>query len=311
MWLFAILASACTGAYFYSRRKLRTGLASQSKIIPTAAGPVEYVDIGQGPVVVHMHGMLGGYDHWKWCQFLIKAGFRVIVPSRPGYLRTPLANGKTPAEQAAMLAALLDALHINHVALYAYSQGGNSSLEFAMAYPERCWGLILFSAVTRPIPEASKNLPYMRLLMASDFLLWLLKPVLLPWIMAQAKKALPENVQQNKNDLAGIQEIFTAFFQANLRGQGLVNDFINTAYWPGLPLDRLATPTLVMQGGKDIFARPGDSLLAAQTIPGARYLFLQEAGHEAIITSVDQIQPEVLSFLNSNIPVLEAAREKI
>jgi pimeloyl-ACP methyl ester carboxylesterase len=307
MWISGILASAFAGAYFYSRRKLRTGLASQSKIIQTSAGPVEYIDAGQGPVVVHMHGMLGGYDHWKWCQFLMKAGFKVIVPSRPGYLRTPLSNGKTPAEQATMLAALLDALQIDQVALYAYSQGGNSSLEFAMAYPERCWGLILFSAVTYPIPEAAKNLPYMRLLMSSDFLLWLLKPVLLPWIMAQAKKALPENVQQNENDLAGIREVFSAFFQASLRGQGLINDFINTADWPGLPLNRLAIPTLIMQGGKDIFARPGDSILAARTIPGAHYLFLEEAGHEAIITCIDQIQPEVLGFLNSHIPLTEPA----
>ena len=31
--------------------------------------------------VIHFHGMLGGLDHWKWCQFLVKNGFRVIVPS--------------------------------------------------------------------------------------------------------------------------------------------------------------------------------------------------------------------------------------
>jgi pimeloyl-ACP methyl ester carboxylesterase len=155
----AVLAAFLFIAYFFSRRRLRARLASQSQVIQTAIGPVEFIDMGSGPVVVHVHGMLGGFDHWKWCKFLVKAGFRVIVLSRPGYLRTPLASGKTPAEQAALIAALLDALGIDRVALYAYSQGGAASLQDAFSYPERCWGLILFSSLTRPQPELNKILP--------------------------------------------------------------------------------------------------------------------------------------------------------
>ena len=56
----------------------------------------------------------------------VKVGFRVIVPSRPGYLRTPLTSGRTPGEQATLIAALLDTLGIERGALYAYSQGGAS-----------------------------------------------------------------------------------------------------------------------------------------------------------------------------------------
>src|SRR5512135_2861476 len=91
---FTVLAAALFVAYFISRRRLRSRLGSQSQMIQTAVGLVEYIDVGEGPVVVHVHGMLGGFDHWKWCHFLMKAGFRVIVPSRPGYLRTPLASGR-------------------------------------------------------------------------------------------------------------------------------------------------------------------------------------------------------------------------
>jgi len=68
--LFAILAAALFCAYFLSRRRLRVRLASQSQIIQTTAGLVEYMDAGKGPVVVHVHGVLGGFDHWKWCQLL-------------------------------------------------------------------------------------------------------------------------------------------------------------------------------------------------------------------------------------------------
>jgi pimeloyl-ACP methyl ester carboxylesterase len=156
------LTSAFAIAYCLSRRKLRAKLAQQSQIIQTSVGPIEYADVGKGPVVVHIHGMLGGFDHWKWCDFLVKAGYRVIVPSRPGYLRTPLSSGRTPAEQAELLAGMLDVLGIRQVVLYAYSQGGASSLEFARTYPKKCSGLILFSALTRPQPALSKVLPYRR-----------------------------------------------------------------------------------------------------------------------------------------------------
>ena len=31
-------------------------------IVETARGPIEYVDIGKGPVVIPIHGAMGGYD---------------------------------------------------------------------------------------------------------------------------------------------------------------------------------------------------------------------------------------------------------
>jgi len=305
--IFAILAVVLFCAYFFSRRRLRVRLASQSQIIQTAAGLVEYVDAGKGPVVVHVHGMLGGFDHWKWCQFLVKAGFRVIALSRPGYLRTPLTSGKTPAEQAALIAALLDALGIDRVALYAYSQGGASSLQFAFSYPERCWGLILFSALTHPQPELDNLLPYIRIVMSLDFLLWLLGPVLLAWIMVQANKALPEEIQQDGEKMAGIREILGAALQASLRGQGFTNDFVNSVYWSGLPLERLATPTLVLHGSQDVFIKLEDSVSTAHKIPGAKFIPLEGAGHEALTAWIDQIKSPVLDFLRFHLPLVQVS----
>ena len=303
----AVLAAFLFIAYFFSRRRLRARLASQSQVIQTAIGLVEFIDVGSGPVVVHMHGMLGGFDHWKWCQFLVKSGFRVIVPSRPGYLRTPLTSGRIPAEQAALVAALLDALGIKQIALYAYSQGGASSLQFAWTYPERCWGLILFSALTRPQPELNKILPYIRVFTSLDFLLWMLGPVLLSWIMAQAKKALPVEIQKDGKKMAGIREIFGAALQASLRGQGFTNDFVNSTNWPGLPLERLATPALVMHGSLDVFIRLEDSVSTAHKIPGAEFIPLEGAGHEALTARIDQIKSPVLDFLRLHMPPVQVS----
>ncbi len=61
-------------------------------------------------MVLSVHGTPGGYD-----QRLGMDGFRILAPSRPGYLRTPIDAGRTPREQADVYAALLDALSIDEV----------------------------------------------------------------------------------------------------------------------------------------------------------------------------------------------------
>lgn len=287
--------------YLLDRRRLRTELASQSRIAQTVVGPIEYVDVGFGPIVLHAHGMGGGFDHVQHCQFLIDAGFRVIVPSRPGYLRTPLASGRAPRDQAVMYAALLDELNIRQAAFYAISQGGASSLEFAQAYPERCLGLVLVSAFTRRprSDEFRPALPYLKALMSLDFVMWMLKPILVVGLMSQARKALPPADQQDPEKMAALQHFFGTISQASLRGQGLVNDFRNLYGWAGIPLRQLTVPTLLFHGTTDVFARCEDAVATASEIPVARYLQLDGVGHEGFITRLDRIAPHTLDCLRA------------
>jgi pimeloyl-ACP methyl ester carboxylesterase len=285
--------------YLLDRWRLRKELASASRIVQTAVGSIEYIDAGTGPVVLHAHGMGGGFDHVQYCQFLIDAGFRVIVPSRPGYLRTPLTCGKTPRKQAEMYAALLDELNIPQAAFYAISQGGASSLEFAQAYPERCLGLVFVSAFTRPpqSDEFRSVLPYLKALMSVDFVMWLLKPILVSSLIWQARKALPLPDQQDADKMAALRGFFGTIFQANLRGQGFINDFNNLYEWTGISLGQLTVPALLFHGTTDVFVRSEDSVATARDIPDARYVQLDGVGHEGFITRLDRVAPETLDYL--------------
>jgi pimeloyl-ACP methyl ester carboxylesterase len=288
-------------AYLLNRGQLRKELASASRIIQTAAGPVEYIDVGTGTVVLHAHGMGGGFDHVQYCKFLIDSGYRVIVPSRPGYLRTPLACGKTPREQAEIYATLLDTLNIHQAGFYAISQGGASALEFAHAYPERCLGLVFVSAFTRhnQSNEFRQVLPYLKVLMSLDFVMWLLKPILVSGLISQARKALPPADQQDAGMMATLKSFFGTITQASLRGPGLVNDFNNLFDWAGISLAELKVPALLFHGTTDVFVRYEDSLTTAKEIPDARYIQLDGVGHEGFITRLNRIAPETLDFLHT------------
>lgn len=295
------LVAFMVSVYLLDRYRLRRKLASASRIIQTAVGPIEYIDAGTGAVVLHAHGMGGGFDHVQYCQFLIDAGFRVIVPSRPGYLRTPLTSGKTPREQAEMYANLLDALNIPQAAIYAISQGGASSLEFAQAYPKRCLGLVFVSAFTRPPKsgEFRSVLAYLKVLMSLDFMMWLVKPILVSGLISQARKALPPADQQDAGKMAALKAFFGTISQASLRGHGLVNDFNNLYEWKGISLSKLKVPALLFHGTTDVFIQCEDSIATAKEIPDARYVQLDGVGHEGFITRLDRISNETLEFLHT------------
>ncbi len=75
------------------RRAALKRLVEGSLIAETPRGPVEYARTGEGPVLVVLHGGMGGWDQGMFLAEDIDEGFTVIAPSRGGYLRTPLSTG--------------------------------------------------------------------------------------------------------------------------------------------------------------------------------------------------------------------------
>jgi len=124
-----------------------------AQLIETPAGTVQVVDSGgDGPVVLFVHGTPGGCDQGALMgEFLVDAGFRVVAPSRPGYLATPLADhGRTPADQARLHAALMDHLGVERFALACWSGGGPSSYQLAIDLPGRVTAMAAIAAVSQP-----------------------------------------------------------------------------------------------------------------------------------------------------------------
>ena len=81
------------------KNKRKEILISKSSVIDTNAGPVEYGVVGEGPpfVLIFQGAMSSYYEGLVMGRILAhENGLKVISPSRPGYLRTPLETGKTP-----------------------------------------------------------------------------------------------------------------------------------------------------------------------------------------------------------------------
>ncbi len=126
------------------------GITIHPQIVHTAKGPVEFdCTEGHGPVVLAIHGGLGGCDQARvMAEWIDPTRYHVLSPSRPGYLGTPLETGRTMEQQADALAALLDILGIQRVTVISASAGGPPAYLFAIRHPKRIAGLIVIDGVS-------------------------------------------------------------------------------------------------------------------------------------------------------------------
>ncbi len=117
------------------------------------AGVIEYrFDRRTGPTVLILHGghMNAGLALGE--EEFAAGGYSVLVPSRPGYGRTPLSTGRTAAGFADATRDLCTHLGLDRLAaVVGVSGGGPTAVTTAARHPDLAERLILISAVG-PLP---------------------------------------------------------------------------------------------------------------------------------------------------------------
>ena len=121
-----------------------------SQIAQTSKGPIEVTWLGNGPVVLVCHGTSENCHSTLAFESLVEAGFSLLTPSRPGYGRTPLDVGRSNAQAAEALIALLDTLKIQTCSVIAVSGGGPTGIALAAQFPQRIQRLVLMAAISQP-----------------------------------------------------------------------------------------------------------------------------------------------------------------
>ena len=143
-----------------TKEKLKQLSEYDAKTISLSYGDMSYVDKGNGEVILSVHGIFGGYDQaFDTCKDFA-SGYRILAPSRFGYLGSDMLGSGTPAEQATAYAELLDRLGIDKVYLLATSAGGSIAIRFALDYPERTKGLILYCSAMPPAAKPANYAEY-------------------------------------------------------------------------------------------------------------------------------------------------------
>ena len=275
------------------RRRIDDRLRRESSVVHTTLGPVEYAEQGSGDPVLILHGSPGGYNWSIGIALLLGDGLRLIAPSRPGYLRTPLSTGRSFEQQADAMAALLDHLNIERVAVIGASGGGPVAIHFASRHRERISCLILWEAISAPIPNFSiDNL-------SKGPMLWNVTEWLLSHVaQTVAPLFLPAASKKDACAVSTLRKVAASGFPIASRKDGMKNDAQMIRTLPALPLSNLAVRTLLVHGTADTDAPYKQSEVASTSIPSAQLISIPEGTH--ITSLVDLVAREAIQhFLRS------------
>ena len=150
---FAVQGIRCIYGLNQAKSKLST---YDVKVANLSYGAMTYVDEGEGEVILSVHGLFGGYDQ-AYENVIVRSGKnRVLAPSRFGYLGSDAKGEGSPKDQADAYVELLDQLGIDQVFILGTSAGGTPAIRFALDYPERVKGLILYCSAM-PVTEKPES----------------------------------------------------------------------------------------------------------------------------------------------------------
>jgi len=240
-------------------------------------------------VLLTIHGQPGGYDQALALARIAGPGMRVVAPSRPGYLATPVDHADLDA-QADLMAALLDALEIADAAVLALSAGAPVALRLAERHPHRVRAVALIAPVTgpdtHPVTVFDRLLMSRAALMAVNVILEVAPSLAIGGAFVKSGFPSVGGVWRESRRIAREPElvdrlrttIHTALPYGPRRAGAKADDRMIAALHTWLGRD-VTVPVLAVHGDADIEVPPAHSRVLPQRIPGCRVCILGGAGH--------------------------------
>jgi pimeloyl-ACP methyl ester carboxylesterase len=275
-----------TGAFREARAQADSRLFGQGVVIGTQSGALEYAIAGDGPPVMMIHGTGGGFDQGLlFAAALRQRGFRIIAPSRFGYLGSAFPDNASPAHQADVLVELLDHLGIESLPVIGGSAGALTAAEFALRHRDRCAHLGLLVPAGNltnrdPVRFTALQKFAVSMVLGSDFWFWSLArlaPRQMIRTLLATDPALLDQVPEREHQRASA--ILNQIFPISRKSNGFKTD----AFWAGTPsptaFDRIAVPTLILSCEDDLFGTAATARLLADRIPGAEVTIYPTGGH--------------------------------
>lgn len=306
--ILAVLIVFTVVLYLPYRRDIQNAYAHldsiERRVIQTDCGPIEAAIRGEGEPVLVSHGIGGGFDQGLGLvDAYLGDGYRVIAPSRFGYLGTPMPADATPAGQADAFVCLLDSLNIEQATIVANSAGGTSAIQMALRHPERIRALVFISTAAPSVGEyiTLPPKPVIQVVFGSDFLMWMItthfQSAMRPAV------GVPDGYQLSETEQVMVSGVIRSVLPIKLRTAGFVFDMFTSNLdmdrHPGqYPMEEIRVPTLVIHAVDDSLADYENAEALAARIPDAKLLSIPSGGH-LLLRMGETVRSEIAGFLKS------------
>jgi pimeloyl-ACP methyl ester carboxylesterase len=262
----------------------------------------QYVDAGEGPALVFVHGLGAAWQSWLENIPEFAHDHRVVAMDLPGFGCSERPDGDISIEYYAnWVFRLLDELGIDAGAVVGNSMGGFIAAEMAIRGPERVQRLALVSAAVF-WQEYRRAQPLVELARRSDA------------IMARALTRVTDDVATRPR-LRSWALATAGFRYPHLIEKQLAHELVRSArrtdgYLPALeamadfPLEeelpKISCPALIVWGAQDTLVPVKDAKRLEALIPGSRRVVFERTGHVAMLERPERFNRLLRDFLDED-----------
>lgn len=263
----------------------------QATYLEVEGARVRYLDEGEGPAVVLVHGFASSLETWAAVIPELKKSHRVLALDLKGFGWTDRPPGDySPAAQAKLVQALMDARGVKDAAVVAHSWGASVALALALEAPERVTRLALYDA-------------------------WVYESQLPTFFHMARAPALGEVLFGLFYGERSDERMALAFYDQRFVTEQLVEDVEKSLQRPGTRAAALAAvrgqryaevearyrevkaPTLLLWGREDLTTPVSIGERLSRQLPDAKLVVYPRCGHFPMLEAAAESTRELAAFL--------------
>ena len=259
-----------------------------------------YLDVGEGPPVILLHGFGGSMWQWEHQQTALSTHFRVITPDLVGAGLSDKPDIEyRPDQLLEFLVGFMDALQIPQASVAGNSIGAGLAIGLALDHPTRVSQLILIDGLPAHVMEHLAS-PSLRRALTTRAPAWLVSFGNSLFGGLVLKSTLREFVY----DPSLLTQAVLDRSNRNRRQPGLFKALLtigtNLPLWEQNYAPRIGTithRTLIVWGEEDrVFPLLAGDMLH-RTIDGSTFVRIPKAGHIPQWERPDLVNQELITFL--------------
>ena len=261
---------------------------------------IAYLDEGQGPPVILIHGYGGSMWQWEYQQTPLAAHFRVITPDLIGSgLSDKPDLDYRPEDLIESIRGLMDALGLQTAALVGNSMGAGVAIGMALIHPERVHRLVLIDGLPDHVRERLVS-PLMRRAIDTRAPVWLARFGAAIFGSHTTEAVLKEIVY----DHSLVTPIVLDRSNRNRQRADMIGPLLsirdNLPQWEtdfAPRIREIRQSTLILWGEQDRLFTPQAGRDLQATIPHSRLTVIPNAGHIPQWEQPQTVNRHLLNFL--------------
>ncbi|MGH9260633.1 MAG: alpha/beta fold hydrolase [Acidimicrobiales bacterium] len=285
----------------------RVAEAAVTRITHVHGHEVAYRSLGEGPVLVLVHGIAGSSNTWVPVMPLLGEDYTVIAPDLLGHGESAKPRGDySLGAYASGIRDLLTVLGVDRATFVGHSLGGGIAMQLAYQFPQMCERLVLvatggFGQEVNPILRA----------IAVPGSEYVLPVVLTPYLHGVASMVGRVFGSMGLRGDPLLTEVWDSY--ARLTDAGAQRAFVHTirsvidvAGQRVSARDRLylaqEVPTLIVWGDRDAVIPVAHARIAHELMPDSRLEIVEGAGHFLPCEQPELLDRLLREFLASTQP---------